>query len=224
MTLSPQAALRELRAVHKRLGLVLAHLAGKPAGAVAQQHGTTRPTVRKWLRRFAEAGIEGLLSEHSPGRPADVDPLIREELVRLPRESRPPLAMGDQWTTRTLAKVFDVSSNLVSLEWKKAGYDPPQHLQQVEHNPDRRVPLRIEFQVPAWLKLHLELLCRERGATLRDVVLEALAGGEGLDGLRSDVLAELRARWIAANERLPRVDPRTPEYRVELKRRRPSGD
>ena len=96
-------------AVRRRLDLVLAHLDGKPAAVIARECGTSRPTVRKWLARFAKAGIEGLLSKHSPGRPRVVDPLIRKELLRLPRETRPPADLGDQWTTRMLAEVFGVS-------------------------------------------------------------------------------------------------------------------
>ncbi len=213
MTLPPKVA-RELKAVRMRLDLVLAHLDGQPAAVIARESGTSRPTVRKWLRRFDEAGIEGLLSERSPGWPPEVDPLIREELVRLPRETRPPADLGDQWTTRTLAEVFGISPTYVSLVWQEAGFDPPQHLQQVERNPNRRVPLQVELhRVPAWFKLHLELFCRERDITLDDHILDALVGPDGLDDLRDDVLPELRARWTAVNEQLKRVDPRVPEYR-----------
>ncbi|MCH6587669.1 MAG: helix-turn-helix domain-containing protein, partial [Proteobacteria bacterium] len=176
--------------------------------------GTSRPTVRKWLRRFDEAGIEGLLSERSPGRPPEVDPLIREELVRLPRETRPPFDLGDQWTTRTLGAVFEVSPTSVSKVWRKAGYDPPQHLQQVEHNPDRLVPLRVELRVPAWFKLHLEVHCREWDITLDDHILDALTGPDRLDVFRDDVLPGLRVRWTNANEKMERVDPRAPGQRA----------
>lgn len=217
MTLPPKVA-RELKAVHKRLDIVLTHLSGQPVVQIARTCRTSRPTVRKWLRRFAEAGIEGLLSKRSLGRPPEVDPRIREELVRLPRETRPPFDLDDQWTTRMLAEVFGVSPTYVSNVWREAGYDAPQHLQQVEHNPDRLVPLRVELSgVPAWLKLHLELLCRERHMTLTDHLLNALAGPDGLDALRDDVVPGLRARWTDANEQLDRVDPRTPEYRRRVR-------
>lgn len=216
MTLPAKVA-RELRAVHKRLDIVLAHLdAGQTVVQTARTCCTSRPTVRKWLRRFAETGIEGLLSKRSSGRPPEVDPLIREELVRLPRESRPPFDVGDQWTTRTLAEVFGVSPTYVSNVWREAGYDAPQHLQQVAHNPDRLVPLRVRG-VPAWFKLHLELHCRERDVTLTNHILDALAGPVGLDALRDDVVPGLRTRWTHANEQLCRVDPRTPEYRRRVR-------
>ena len=126
MTLPPK---RELKALRRRLDLVLAHVDGQSVAAIARTCRTSRPTVRKWLRRFEQGGVAGLLSEQSPGRPQEVDPLIRDELVRLPQETRPPADLGDQWTTRTLGEVFGVSPNYVSLVWREAGYDPPQHLQ-----------------------------------------------------------------------------------------------
>ena len=215
MTLPPK---RELKALRRRLDLVLAHLDGQPVATIARTCRTSRPTVRKWLRRFQEGGVADLLSEHSPGRPQQVDPLIRDELVRLPQETRPPGDLGDQWTTRTLAEVFGISPNYVSLVWREAGYDPPQHLQQVQHNPERRVALRVELRVPAWLKLHLELHCREWDITLDEHLFEALAGPDGLTELRDHVLPGLPKRWTNANEQMDRVDPRTPEYRSALRR------
>lgn len=209
--------IRELRAVRRRLDLVLADLEGQRPSS---------PTGRKWLRRFEAGGVLGLLSERSPGRPPEVDPLIRQELVRLPRETRPPLDLGDQWSTRSLGRSFGLSPTYVSVVWKEAGFDPPQHLQQVEHNPDRRVWLRVAVRVPAWFKLHLELHCTAHGLTLDDHVRGALTGFDfdSLDALRDEVLAGLRARWTALNEKLPRVDPRAPEYRRALKGRRANGD
>ncbi len=212
--------LRELLAIRRRLDIVLADLDGQSVGTIAHTCHTSPPTVRKWVRRFERGGIEALLSEQSPGRPREVDPLIRDELVRLLQETRPPADLGDQWTMRTLTGVFGVSSAYVSKVLREAGYDPPQHLQQVEHNPERQVPLRVELRMSAWFKLHLELLCRERDITLGDHMLNSLAGPDGLDELREDVVPTLRSRWTAANEQLERVDPRTPEYRSTLRKRR----
>lgn len=211
---------KELRAVRKRLDLVLAHLDGKSEAEIARAYKTSRLVVRRWLRRFTQGGMPGLLSERSPGRPSEVDPLIRAELVRLPRETRPPHDLGDQWTTRTLAEVFGVSPTYVSDVWRAAGYDPPQHLQQVQRNPDRRVFMRVELRLPAWFKLHLELLCRERDMTMGDHVEAAVVGPDGLDAQLDAVLPRLWVRWTAANEKLRRVDPRTATYRLTLRRRR----
>jgi len=216
MTLPTQQ--RDLKALRRRLDLVLAHLGGQPVAVIARECGTSRPTVRKWVRRFQQGGVAALLSEHSPGRPREVDPRIRKELVRLPRETRPPLDFGDQWTTRTLGDVFEVSPTYVSNVWREAGFDPPQHLQQVEYNPDRLVPLRVELRVPAWFKLHLEVHCRKWDITLDDHILDALVGPDGrLDDLRDEVVPGLRQRWTNANEKMERVDPRTPEYRWRMR-------
>lgn len=134
---------REVERVRQRLEIVLAHLDDeqKSKAAIARDLKTSRATVRKWIERFKADGLEGLLSRSSPGRPREVDENICEELVRLPRETRPPCDLGDQWTVRTLAEVFGVSPSYVSKVWREADFDPPQHVQQVEHYPLRMVLL-----------------------------------------------------------------------------------
>jgi transposase len=209
---------KEVEAIRRRLDLILAHLSGDSISKIARDQGTSRPTVAKWIERYEEEGIGGLLSRTSPGRPPEIHPRVREELVRLPLESRPPPDLGDQWTVKALGEAFGISKSYVSRIWQEAGINPPQHLQQVERSPDRSVPLRVDLRVPAWVALHLELLCRERDKSLADHILEALAGPDGIREAREDVLGSLRARWTEQNERFPRIDPRKWTYRAALTR------
>jgi transposase len=219
ITFSAMNARQSLESVRDRLNIVLAHLDGRNQSEIAKDLKTTRPTVRKWVRRFEESGLEGLISEKPTGRPREVHPTIRNELVRLPQESRPPADLGDQWTTRTLAEVFGVSDSFVSDVWREEGFDPPQHLQQVERNPDRRVRLRVDLTMPAWLKLHLEIVCREKDRTLGEHLLGALMEWNALRELRDEIIPALPGRWTNENEKLPRVDPRSWAFKLELEKR-----
>lgn len=193
---------KELTETRGRLDVILAHLAGLSVTDIARQFDTSTPTVRKWIRRYEEEGIGGLLSKRSPGRPREVDPSIRREIVRLPKETRPPFDVGAQWSVRTLAEMFGVSPAYVSLVWREAGYDPPLHLQQVLRNPDREVTVDVRLTVPAWLRLHWELVRWEADA----------ADVEDWYDLRAEVLPTLEERWTEVNERLPRVDPRRLDF------------
>lgn len=213
---------REVERVRRRLDIVLAHLEDeqKSKAAIARDLKTARATVRTWLERFKADGLEGLLSRSSPGRPPEIDQIIREELVRLPRETRPPSDLGDQWTVRTLAQVFGVSPSYVSKVWREAGFDPPEHLQQVEHNPFRMIILDVRLAVPAWYALHLEIAARERELGIDELVRDRLTDGEPFELMHEDRhLYDLRDRWVDQNERLPRVDPRRLDYRLTLKRK-----
>ncbi len=208
----------ELQALRRRIDIVLTALGGRSVEETARQCRTSRPTVSKWLKRFRECGIAGLLSGVPSGRPSSIHPAVRRELLRLPYHTRPPLARGDQWTANALGQVFGLHPATVSLVWQSGRFDAPQHLRQVEIGPDRGVPLRLEARVPAWFKLHLELFCRERDLSLEEHVINLICGPDGWRELREDVLPSLRPRWYRVNDNLPRVDPRHPAYRARLGR------
>ncbi len=68
--------------------------------AVAAAHGTTRNTVRKWVRRVAAEGLEGLLDAPRSGRPVLYPDDAVLDLVSLATSKRPgPYAL---WTHRAL--------------------------------------------------------------------------------------------------------------------------
>ena len=46
---------------------------GAGTSVVAEQTGTSRPTVIKWRERFRENGIAGLDDDPRPGRPKTID-------------------------------------------------------------------------------------------------------------------------------------------------------
>lgn len=80
------AALRALSAkcsdaaqVRRMLALALV-LQGRPRSEAAAQNGMDRQTLRDWVHRYNEAGIEGLKSRKSPGREALLTPAQMVEL------------------------------------------------------------------------------------------------------------------------------------------------
>jgi transposase len=82
----------------ERARIVLA-CAGPGAGIakVAADLGLTRTTVRKWRRRFAEAGLGGLADHDRPGRP--VAPMVlagaeRDQLIRWARRAKSAQALA----------------------------------------------------------------------------------------------------------------------------------
>src|SRR6202046_1581888 len=52
---------------------------GSGVARVATELGSTRMTVRKWRRRFAEDGLAGLADHDRPGRPVAELVLTRQE-------------------------------------------------------------------------------------------------------------------------------------------------
>ncbi|WP_432536657.1 IS630 family transposase [Kineococcus arenarius] len=86
-----------------RARLVLA-AAATSLRAVAAAHGTTRNTVRKWVRRVAAEGIEGLLDAPRSGRPVLYPDEAVRDLVTLATSQRPgPYAL---WTHRALREAM----------------------------------------------------------------------------------------------------------------------
>jgi transposase-like protein/transposase len=63
---------------------------GSGVARVAAQLGSTRMTVRKWRRRFAEAGLAGLADHDRPGRPVADLVLTGAERGQLTRWARRP--------------------------------------------------------------------------------------------------------------------------------------
>ena len=226
----------EFQKLQERLDVVLDHiLRDKSISGIARERGISRPTVRKWIKRFEADGLHGLLDRKgSSGRPRKIPQFIRDEIIRLTLETRPPSNLHKKrrrtirrreergWTTRLLADLFRISASHVDNIWKKAGIDPRQHLQQVRRNPFRRVPLKINLQVPAWVKLNLELMLKERDWSLQQYLLARLVDADpdqleaALDELYKETYENLPERWNSLLDRLPEEDPYSDAYQRKL--------
>jgi transposase len=85
---------------------------GSGVARVAGQLGLTRMTVRKWRRRFAEAGLGGLADNDRPGRPVAALTLTsaeRDQLVRWAR--RPKSAQALALRAKIVLACADGTSN-----------------------------------------------------------------------------------------------------------------
>jgi len=88
-----------------RARIVLAAAAGSTNAAIAAQVGVHVDTVRKWRRRFADAGLAGLKDASRSGRPPVFTATDRAEAIALacalPAESSVPLS---RWSCPELAR------------------------------------------------------------------------------------------------------------------------
>jgi hypothetical protein len=92
-------------------------------GAVARQAGLGRPAVWHWQRRFAQAGVEGLLRKASrkPGKAPLGDVTIRRVVALTCAE---PPGAATHWTGRAMAKTVGISLRSVQRIWQAHDLQP----------------------------------------------------------------------------------------------------
>lgn len=109
-----------------RARVLLAAASGGSLAEIARRAGVDASTVRRWIDRFREDGVEGIFSERPRGNPEHV-PVETEELVvqlvvRKTLHDRPP--MGTRWSTRSMAATTGISRMSVQRIWAKYGLKP----------------------------------------------------------------------------------------------------
>ena len=113
----PTATFRE----NRRAWIILNRADGLSQVQTADKVGVTRPVVIKWERRFAQAGLAGLVEAKGRGRKPWIDPAIREKIVV--RATQPP-ANRTRWSVRTMAKSVGVSKATVQRIWRANDIKP----------------------------------------------------------------------------------------------------
>ncbi len=106
-----------------RARIVLLTADGVPTSEIVEQLKTTYPTVMRWWKRYAEAGVDGLRKDAPrPGR----KPRISDEQVRamIGRTLKTTPANGTHWSTRTMAAATGMSKATVSRLWRAHGIQP----------------------------------------------------------------------------------------------------
>lgn len=75
----------ELDVVEQRFQAVLEVLGGAPVTDVARRYGVVRQTVHRWLRRYAESGVAGLvyLSSKPQSCPHQMSARVEARVVEL---------------------------------------------------------------------------------------------------------------------------------------------
>ncbi len=66
---------------YRRARMVLLAAEGESISSIARKLGTNRLRVGQWLRRFGERGIEGLADLDRSGRPIEITPLERHQVI-----------------------------------------------------------------------------------------------------------------------------------------------
>ena len=105
--------------VRKRAKAVLLSSEGYSANEMVPLVDLTAKSIRKWLRRFNEEGVDGLIRERkSPGPPVRITKEQRRRMVEL--VLTPPQALGKPFTNWSLAKLREHLSQegiRVSRSW-----------------------------------------------------------------------------------------------------------
>ncbi|MEM9063617.1 MAG: IS630 family transposase [Pseudomonadota bacterium] len=106
-----------------RAQIVLLTAEGLGTHATMAATGTSKTTVWRWQERFAEAGVEGLLSDKT--RPPGKAPISSDktaEVVRL-TQAQPPHE-ATHWTARAMAKAVGLGVATVQRIWAAHGLAP----------------------------------------------------------------------------------------------------
>jgi transposase len=115
---------RNSRAKHVyRARIVLSAGDGLGSTRIARAVGKSEPTVRRWLARFTEVGIDGLLRDAT--RPPGRKPLAKgtvERVVQMTLHELPP--DGTHWSARRLAKAVGIGHGAVQKIWAGHGLKP----------------------------------------------------------------------------------------------------
>jgi len=89
---------------------------------ISERLGLATPTVYKWLRRFARAGVTGLSDLPRSGQPHRLSEEKRAEILRVTSEEQPP--KGTRWTIRVAARHLGVTQHQIRQVWSDAGHRP----------------------------------------------------------------------------------------------------
>ena len=129
--------------VSARAQIVLWWDDGHSAAEIATMNGATRPTVYKWVDRYAEGGLAALEDRVSTGRPQSISAKVRARILALTRTS-PPVETGlTHWSSHGMAKYLrrheniSVSHNFIAALWREHNLKP--HRQgtfKVSRDPD----------------------------------------------------------------------------------------
>ena len=111
-----QAIVRQQRGearFYRRARMVLLAMEGESISAIARKLGTCRSRVGQWLERFRERRVEGLEDLPRSGRPPEITPLERHQVIAT--ACRTPADFGFErvlWDHATLA-IAVISAGLV---------------------------------------------------------------------------------------------------------------
>src|SRR3954451_9780829 len=110
------------QALALRSRIVWAPRAGLNTSEIAVRLEIEVATARKWRRRFAELGLDGLTDEPRPGRPRTISDEQVEAVIVKTLEATPKDAT--HWSTRAMAREVGLTQTAVSRIWRAFGLQP----------------------------------------------------------------------------------------------------
>ncbi len=106
-----------------RAKIVLKIIEGLKKKHIAEQLGTSRPTVDLWVKRYERGGIEAILIDAPrPGRRPKTPEGKENDIVEGTLHSKP--ANATHWSVRLMAEAQGVSRMTVHRVWKKYNLKP----------------------------------------------------------------------------------------------------
>jgi Homeodomain-like domain len=125
-----------------RARIILGSAERLPVARVAQRAGVGRPAVWRWQRRFAKAGIDGLLREATckPGKAPLGDARVQRVVALTCAE---PPGEATHWTGRAMARTTGISLRSVQRIW--AMHDlQPHRIRPVKRSSDPEFAAKLE--------------------------------------------------------------------------------
>jgi transposase len=128
MTDNEQVKLQQLAASPnqeraRRARIVLLSQAGRSDAEIAAELNVSRKTAWRWRIRFAELGLDGIVSERPrTGRKPKVHDQVAGRIIDTTLSVKPP--EGNRWSTRRLAEFLGVSRAMVHRVWRRNGISP----------------------------------------------------------------------------------------------------
>ena len=129
---------------------------GYTTGEIADMAGISRPTVRKWVKRFQAEGAPGLDDRPKPGRDRWAPVGVRGRIALLTRQGPPTDTGLSHWSSRQLARQlrtegYTVSHAFVCQVWRDLDLKPHrQGTHKVPRDPE------FEAKVTAVCGLYLD--------------------------------------------------------------------
>jgi transposase len=133
----------------ERSKMLLQYAAGNTVEEIAEQLGTARQTVSRWLSRYVQQGLAGV-EKDAPrsGRPPLILPSKIAEIVAKTTQEKP--AGATHWSTRTLAPAVGVSASSVRRIWRAHGLQP-HRVKNFKLSNDPRFAEKVEDVVELYL-------------------------------------------------------------------------
>ena len=113
---------RTAQAVALRARIVLLTADGFAPTTIAEELGTSQPTVRKWRARYVDDGLAGLRNEPRAGRPRSLDDQRVADLLNQALQTRP--AKQTHWSVRSFAAEAHISKDMAHRLFRTAGIAP----------------------------------------------------------------------------------------------------